>query len=327
MKYDFLFVGAGITTATICAKLKHKYKILVVDTRPYIGGNCADSKIGENYIQLHGPHNFHVPIDEPTIWCFLRNYTEFIDYECTVTAEIRYNGELKRVPFPYCKETEKITGPLAPEEVINLFFKGYSEKMWGKKFEDLPESIKKRVPKDTKDKPLYFPGHVQAQPKLGFSHMMDNMLDGVDILLNVEPDYWQKVKTDHIFYAGRPDLPIGEKLKFRSIKFEWRNEEWDATTTCVNFCHTENPYTRKCNYGMFYGKPSRIVSYETSYEANDELTPYYPIPDQNIEEVQRKLLAKWPNMVLIGRLGRMAYIDIWQAVKDGLTISESYLVH
>jgi UDP-galactopyranose mutase len=325
MKYDFLFVGAGITAATMCAKLKEKYKILVLDVRPYIGGNCADLKIGDNYQQLHGPHNFHVPSDELIVWHFLNKYTEWIEYENTVTAEIKHNNEIKRVPFPYSKETERITGVLTQKEIIDLFFRGYSEKMWGSKFDDLPKSIKKRVPKDTKDKSVYFPGHIQAQPKKGFSFMMEKMFNGVDILLNVEPDYWQKVSTERIFYAGRPDLPIGEKLKFRSLKFEWRNEQWDANTTCVNFCHKDNPYTRKCNYGMYYGKSSRIVSYETSYEADDELTPYYPFPDQDTEGIMQKLFTKWPNMTLIGRLGQMKYIDMWQAIKNGLEISEKYL--
>ena len=108
MKYDILMVGAGITNATLCAKLKHKYRILVVDIRPYIGGNCADSKIGNNYIQLHGCHNLHSPNKD--IFDFLSQYTDWTNVTCvSVTAEIIHSGNILRVPFPYSQETEKIT--------------------------------------------------------------------------------------------------------------------------------------------------------------------------------------------------------------------------
>jgi len=324
MKYDILMVGAGITTATLCAKLKHKYKILVIETRPYIGGNCADSKIGNNYIQLHGCHNFHTP--DVSIIDFLSKFTTWDDVTCfSVTGEIKQNGQIKRVPFPYSQETEAITGTLNEQEIINIFFKSYSQKMWGAPFEMLPEVIRKKVPKKTGEKSIYFPGHIRVHPTDGYTRMMEKMFDGVDMLLNADPDYWKHIPADHIFYSGRPDLIVGEKLRFRSVKFEWRNEEWDADTICVNFCHDGTPYTRKTSYGMQYGIKSRIVSYETPYEADDEVDPYYPYPEQDFESIKAKVQSQWPNLRLVGRLGTMEYMDIWQAVSETLNISKNYL--
>ena len=323
MTYDFLFVGAGLTAATICATIKRsKYKILVVDCRPYIGGNCADSKIGDNYIQYHGPHNWHC--SSQNIIKFLSEHTKWIDFKYTVTAEI--DGG-KRVPFPYSQETESIIGKLSEDEILSLFFRGYSEKMWGMTFEKIPKSIKARVPQNSREKSDYFPGQIQAHPKFGYTKMMESMFDGVDIMLNVDPDFWKSVSARKIFYSGRPDLLVQKQLDFRTIDIEWRNEEWDATTTSVNFCSINVPYTRKSNYGTYYGNPSRIISYETPRQASsDELTPYYPIPSQeNLEKFQtikKEIATKYQNLELVGRLGKMTYINMDQAIGMGLNISK-----
>ena len=318
--YDLLFVGAGLTAATICAILKEKRKILVVDSRPYIGGNCADSKIGESYIQLHGPHNWHCA--DERIMDFLSEYTEWIDFKYTVTAEIEGG---KRVPFPYSQETEQVLGKLSYDKILDLFFRGYSQKMWDIPYDSLPDSIRGKVPKDTAEKSVYFPGHVQAHPKLGYTKMMENMFDGVDLMLNIDPNFWKSVKARRVFYAGRPDLLTKGNLEFRTINIEWKNEEWDAKTVSVNFCSSARVHTRKTNYGMYYNKPSKLITYETPQQATSEdLTPYYPIPTkENLEEYQRikKVIAwEWPHLTLIGRCGGYKYLDMHQAVGMGLSI-------
>ena len=40
--YDVLIVGAGISAATLCAALKHRLRVCVVDVRDHPGGNCYD---------------------------------------------------------------------------------------------------------------------------------------------------------------------------------------------------------------------------------------------------------------------------------------------
>lgn len=326
--HDLLFVGAGLTAATMCAVLKNNYKILVVDCRPYIGGNCADSKIGDNYIQFHGPHNWHCA--DQRIMDFLSKYTEWIDFKYTVMAEIE-GGQ--RVPFPYSQETEQILGKLSKDRILDLFFKDYSEKMWGMPFEKIPESIKARVPKDSHEKSVYFPGHFQAHPKLGYTRMIENMFDGVEIMLNVEPAFWKSIPARRIFYSGRPDWIDPQckngTLNFRTIDIEWKNEEWDATTTSVNFCSKNVKYTRKSNYGTYYKKPSNVISYETPRQANlTELTPYYPIPTKDnlntYQRIKKEIAVMYPNLELIGRLGRMMYINMDQAVGAGLTHAQKF---
>ncbi len=60
--YDFLVVGAGLSGATLANKLAAKgHKILIIDKRNHIGGNCYDYIDSETGIRVseYGPHFFH----------------------------------------------------------------------------------------------------------------------------------------------------------------------------------------------------------------------------------------------------------------------------
>ena len=59
--YDCIIVGAGIAGAVTARKLaEHDKKILILEQRDHIGGNCFDY-IDNNGILIHkyGPHIFH----------------------------------------------------------------------------------------------------------------------------------------------------------------------------------------------------------------------------------------------------------------------------
>lgn len=337
MPYDLLLVGAGITSATICARLKHKAKICVVDARPHIAGNCFDYKSGNTFVHSFGPHLFHSP--NQSIVDFLSQFTEWVPLNYTVTGEIE-DGKIKRVPFPYSRETERVLGrKLSEAEVLEKFFHGYSLKMWGMPYERLPGSIKGRVPKDSADRPQYFPGQFQALPKYGYTTMIEKMFDGVETILNFHPDEWTQIKASKIIFCGRIDKALlpngktiadecGRNLNFRSLKFDWKVEDWDAETMAVNFCHTKITNTRKTHMGRIYGDTSsRTVLYETPYQAGvEELSPFYPIPTiENLADHQKMveiLVRNYPNLVPCGRLGTFKYLDMFQAIGHGLAVAE-----
>lgn len=325
--YDILIVGAGISGATVAAYLKHKLKILVVDVRPYMGGNCYDYRSGKTYVHLHGPHNWHCKDDE--IWKFVSQYTTWKPYQAKVEAEIEWEHKLKRVPFPYSHETTTALGRiLTNEEITDLFFRGYSEKMWGLPFEHLPSQIQNRVPRHLETS-NYFPESDQATPEYGYTEMIQNMLYGVDVQLNVPPDYWKTIPARKIVYCGRLDLVLSgsRKLPYRSLDITFNHEKWDSTATTVNFCHKRCPSTRKTNYGFFHGDPDfPFVSYEMPRQGQiDEISPYYPIPsDQNRETynlLKQEVLQKYPNLIPLGRLGTYKYLNMDQAVGQGMKVA------
>jgi UDP-galactopyranose mutase len=142
--YDLLIVGAGLTAATLAARLKHRKRIVVIDCRLHLGGNCFDFKSEGSFVHRYGPHIFHSP--DPRITTFLAQFTQWIPYTHSVTAEVKFGDKLQYVPFPFCRQTaDALSRNLDSEEIIDVFFRGYSEKMWGVPWESLPKSIRRRV--------------------------------------------------------------------------------------------------------------------------------------------------------------------------------------
>lgn len=332
--YDFVIAGAGISAVSFAAALKDQYKICIVDIRPHIGGNCYDYKADNKGTRVHmyGPHYFHTHNME--IVKFLSKYTEWREYTHSVTGEIDFEGVLKRVPFPYSQETSKVLGrDLSQDEVIEKFFKGYSEKMWGISWDDLPPTVKNRVPKDTKEKSIYFPNQFSALPTKGYTHMMENMIDGCDVILSANFDTWKEIPAKRYIYCGRPDLLLGtsnEKfLEWRNIKFEHKMEDWDAPTQVVNFCHKDTKYTRKTNQGMINQTDSRIVTYEVpvSCDFNDPV-PFYPVNTERnkklLDNLKSMIKFQYPNLELLGRLGTYRYIDMDASVAYGIKLASKY---
>lgn len=328
--YDFLIVGAGISSAAFCAVMKKKHKICVVDIRPHIGGNCYDYKTDNTFVQLYGPHFFHT--SNKKIVDFVSEYTDWVEYSHSVTAEIEWMGNKKRVPFPYSKETEAALGePMSLDSRIEIFFKPYSKKMWGMDWDDLPNSIKNRIPKDTDDKSVYFPNQFSALPKKGYTHMIENMFDGVDMILGADPDGWKAIEAHNIIYCGRPDHLIeeGPPLEWRNLSFIQKIEDWDATTSVVNFCHFDSPFTRKTSQGKIWKTDSKLVVYEkpTACAATDKI-PYYPLVSEgNLERfkwIEEQIGLRYPNMHLLGRLGEFCYIDMDNAVARALKLAKKF---
>lgn len=338
--YDILIVGAGISAATICAALKDKYKICVVDTRSHLGGNCHDYGAGTGRVHAYGPHIFHTPNKE--IIDFLSQFTTFTDYEHSVEAEVRHKGRIARTPFPYSKRSEvPLDGVLSETEIIDTYFKGYSYKMWGMNWDDLPSTIKGRVPKDTIDKPVYFPGQYVGFPTAGYALMFEKMFKGVHVILNASETQWTEIKAKKIIYCGRVDrildqntkLRIGNKglwLGFRSLDIKLVfDKNWTANAPVLNICHTDRPETRFTHYGKLHGVENcPIVSVETPYGPTvSEISPYYPVPTEanikNYKECVMHAQRLYPNMLFLGRLGTYKYLDMHQAVGQALALANS----
>ena len=58
--FDVIIVGAGISGAVLAERFAQDKKVLLIERRQHIGGNCYD-EIDGNGILIHryGPHLFH----------------------------------------------------------------------------------------------------------------------------------------------------------------------------------------------------------------------------------------------------------------------------
>jgi UDP-galactopyranose mutase len=352
--YDLLIVGAGITAATLAATLKHHLKILILDIRPHLAGNCFDHSSQGTIIHRYGPHIFHSP--SPRITSFLSQFTDWTPYTHKVTAEVQlpvsqtspststsFPPPFQYVPFPYSRQTIAALGrELSADEILQTFFYGYSQKMWGMPWNDLPNSVRGRIPRDLNDTPQYYRHPFVALPRLGYTHMLENMLDGVEILLNAPPTEWTNIPAHTIIYTGRPDLipapgetvTLAEKynlhLPFRTLDIRFAPEapspEW-RDAICLHACSLARPWTRKTAFARMTGGHSPIVSAEFPHQATlDDPTPYYPIESpenqSRLASLQQLTRAAYPNLHLAGRLGTYRYFDMYQAVGQAISLSQ-----
>lgn len=330
-KYDILIVGAGLSAATICTCLKHKYSILVVECRDHIGGNCYDEKLNDGYIHKYGPHIFHT--NDKEIVDFLSNFTEFLHFKYTVKSEFIHKNIKKEIHFPISSLTKsEFSHKMNRKEIIDIFFRHYSEKMWGEHFENIEKEIISRIPINYNREYSYFHNNkYELLPKNGYTKMFKKMFKGCDIILNANKDMWRSIKTQYIIYTGRADI-ITEShiLPYRSIDIIFNKEEnTRKDITSLNFCHKDTPYTRKIYHDFFYNSNHKTISYELPREAyQNEISPFYPIPKKEnkklYEKIKKEINQKYPNIFLLGRLGTYQYLDMDQCIKEAIKFCKIY---
>lgn len=341
--YDLLIVGAGLTAATIAARLKHQLRICVIDCRSHLGGNCFDYQSNGSFIHRYGPHIFHSPSSRITE--FLEQFTQWIPYTHHVTAEIEDGGAFQYVPFPYCRLTaDRLGRSLVNDEIIEKFYRGYSQKMWGMAWDQLPEFIRGRVPMNIEDRPAYYRDHFVALPRYGYSSMIENMFDGVELILGAPSREWINIQARNIVYTGRADLiPVpgqdicfgeflGLQLEFRTLDICLARDSWQHDSACLHACTMQRRWTRKTRFAQLTGGNSELISTEYPLQAlYSDISPYYPIetPENQLRHTQlcKEIYHHYPHIRLAGRLGSYRYFDMYQAIGHALKLSERLLVN
>ena len=178
-----VIVGCGLSGITSAILLNEKgYDVEIFDTRHHIGGNCYDKKVEGVMVHQYGPHGFHT--NNEKVWKFLNKYSKFND----VCLRVMGNTADGLIPLPYSPASEKIIGSKTPEQIKELIFKDYSEKMWGIPWDEFPKSISGRVPTKRDDPSLCF--HLdkyQGIPENGYTSMFNNMTQSIKVNLGCDP--------------------------------------------------------------------------------------------------------------------------------------------
>ena len=183
----------------------------------------------------------------------------------------------------------------------------------------------------------YFNALYQGIPVGGYTGMVENLLDGVEVRLNT--DYLEnKPELDalakKVVYTGPIDAYFGYRLgylAYRSVRFE--NELLDKPNfqgnAAVNYTDRETPWTRIIEHKWFeFGRdsdgnelPKTVISREYSSEWKPGDEPYYPVNDQTngqLYERYRQLAEKESNVIFGGRLGQYKYFDMDQVIAEAL---------
>ena len=368
--YDYLVVGSGLYGAIFaCEANKKGKKVLVIDKRPNIGGNIYTEKIEGINVHKYGAHIFHT--NNKKVWEYVNKYATFNRFTNSPVAN--YKGELFSLPFNMYT-FNKMWGVVTPEEAMDKIeeqrkeikgeptnleeqaislvgrdiyeklIKGYTEKQWGRDCKDLPSFIIKRLPVRLTFDNNYFNALYQGIPVGGYTKMIENMLDGIEVRLNV--DYLENKEeldklAEKVVYTGPIDAYFDYKLgylEYRSVRFE--NELLDKPNfqgnAAVNYTDRETPWTRIIEHKWFeFGKdeegndlPKTYISREYSSEWKPGDEPYYPVNDEknsSLYDEYKDLADKEENIIFGGRLGEYKYYDMDATVASVLDKCEEVL--
>ena len=366
--YDYLVVGSGLYGAVFAHEAKRKgKKVLVIDKRPNIAGNVYTEKVEGINFHKYGAHISHM--NNEKIWKYVNQFATFNRFTNSPIAN--YKGELYSLPFNMYT-FNKMWGVVTPEEAMakieeqrqeikgepkNLeeqaislvgrdiyekLIKGYTEKQWGRDCKDLPSFIIKRLPVRLTFDNNYFNALYQGIPVGGYTKMVENMLEGIEVRLGV--DYLENKEeldklADKVIYTGPIDAYFNYSLgtlEYRSVRFE--NEVLDIPNyqgnAAVNYTDEETPWTRIIEHKWFeFGKdeegndlPKTIISKEYSSEWKPGDEPYYPVNDEKNSSLYQKykeLASKEEKVIFGGRLGEYKYYDMDQVISMSLNLVDN----
>ncbi|KAL3836335.1 hypothetical protein ACJMK2_021768 [Sinanodonta woodiana] len=231
MNVDALIVGAGFSGAVIARLLAEntKQKIMVIDSRDHIGGNCYDyvNQYGIR-ISKYGAHLFHTTRQD--VWNFISAFGSWEPWEHKVLAKIYprdSSDNFAYAPVPICIQTiqklydssvqneEDMRRWLAEEtrsikfqtpyknsmesavarfghRIYNDFFHSYTLKQWEKSPEELDASVLERIPLRYNKDDRYFTDPIQMLPSCGYTGVFKDLLNHPQIEVRLNTDYFQE---------------------------------------------------------------------------------------------------------------------------------------
>ena len=363
--YDYLIVGAGLFGAVFAHEAKkHGKSCLVVEKRNHIAGNIYCKNVDGIHVHQYGAHIFHT--SDRKIWDYINQFSEFNNYINSPVAI--YKDELYNLPFNMNtfyqmwgvtnpKEAEAMiekqraeSGITVPknleEQAISLvgtdiyekLIKGYTGKQWGRPCTELPAFIIKRLPVRFTYDNNYFNALYQGIPDGGYTAMVEKMLEGIEVRLNV--DYLADRESlnalaDKVVYTGPVDAYFGYRLgalQYRSVRFETEVLDTDnyQGNAVVNYTDAETPYTRIIEHKHFeFGtQPKTVISREYSAEWKKGDEPYYPVNDEKngaLYAEYKKLADAEPDVIFGGRLGEYKYYDMDKVIEVALDVAAKEL--
>ena len=383
-KYDYLVVGAGLYGAVFAHEARKAGKsVMVIDRRPNIAGNVYTEDVEGIHVHKYGAHIFHTNDTEVwnyvqqfatfnrftnspvanyhgelyslpfNMYTFNRMWGVVTPEEAAAKIDEQKRDYIARkqaerglaadAPFePQNLEEQAIS--LIGVDIYEKLIKGYTEKQWGRPCTELPSFIIKRLPVRLTFDNNYFNALYQGIPVGGYTQMVANMLDGIEVELGV--DYLaEKAKYDalaeKVVYTGAIDAYFGYQLgtlEYRSVRFETEllDQPNFQGNAAVNYTDRETPWTRIIEHKWFeFGKdaegrdlPKTVISREFSSEWKPGDEPYYPVNDEKngaLYQAYKKLADSEMRVIFGGRLGEYKYYDMDKVIASALEMSRREL--
>lgn len=238
--YNTIVIGAGIAGAVAARQLAEKgeRRVLVMEQRDHIGGNCFDKR--DSYgvlIHEYGPHIFHT--NDEGVFEYLSRFTDWYLYPQGHQVVANVGGSLIPVPFNlntlhlvYGEEKAKVLeeklilaygeGSRVPimelkksddsdiqeiaQYVYENIFLRYTMKQWGQTPEEISPEVTGRVPVLISRDNRYFQDKYQGVPAHGFTPMFERLLDheNIDVALGVTASERLEITEERVLFDGAP---------------------------------------------------------------------------------------------------------------------------
>lgn len=365
-KQKIAVVGAGFSGAVIARELAlNGFIVDVFETRSHVAGNCHTQRDEDTGIMVHvyGPHIFHTSNEH--VWAYIQQFDEFMPF--TNRVKTIYNNSVYSLPINLLtinnffkqsfspSEAERfmlkigdasITEPKTFEEqalrfvgrdLYEAFFKGYTEKQWGRHPSELPASILQRLPIRFNYDDNYYSSKYQGIPRNGYTHIVSNMLSHENITVSLNTSFVkdQSKYYHHVFYSGPIDKWFNcseGALRYRTLDFikEVHTGDYQGNAV-INYGNKDIPWTRISEHKHFSPWESHdqtLIYKEYSRECEKDDIPYYPIRlinDKALLEKYLMLSHREENVTFVGRLGTYRYLDMHVTISEALEIATDFI--
>jgi UDP-galactopyranose mutase len=356
---DLLVCGAGPAGCVVAERAASVlgWKVLVIDRRPHVAGNCHDD-FHETGVLIHryGPHYFRTR--DARLLRYLGRFTDWLPARYEVRSLVR--GTL--YPFPINLTTlemffgkkldaglaeqllarlrQPIAAPANSEEQVlsrvgrelyEAFYQGYTLKQWGVPAAELAPEVCGRVPVRLDRDGGYVDYRYQVMPARGFTQLFARMLDHRRIRVLTDCDFSEvrdliRPRQATVF-TGPIDEYFGHRLgrlPYRSLRFEFVPFDREYVQPCVQINYPgDGPYTRSVEIKHVTGQrhTQTVVSYERSAATGE---PFYPIPRPANQELYARYKAladtetRLRRVYFVGRLAQYRYFNTDEVVQEAL---------
>ncbi len=361
-----LIVGAGLSGAVIGRELAEAgHRVTIADARAHVAGNCHTARDAETSVMVHiyGPHIFHT--DDSEVWDYVNRHARFRPFVNRVKTTV--GGKVYALPINLHTINQFFGMAMRPDEarafvaaqadpsadpsssfeahalnqigraLYEAFFKGYTQKQWGREPAELPASVLRRLPLRFSYDDNYYNHAFQGIPEDGYTAMVERILDHPNITLQLGREITRAdvVGYDHCFYSGPIDGWFGYDrghLGYRTLDFERFTYEGDYQGCAVmNFGDADVPYTRVTEHKHFAPwetHPKSVLYRETARACGPDDIPYHPI--RLVRE--KALLAQYveraraeERVSFVGRLGTYRYLDMDHSIREALDAAREWL--
>lgn len=354
-RFDYVIVGAGLFGSIFAREMTDAgAKVLVLEKRPHIGGNCrTENREGIN-VHMYGAHIFHT--NSLYIWEYMNKWTTFRDYRHRLKAfsndriwsfpinldtinevwgisnpiQAKIKIESVRLPIENPSNLEDWVLSQIGDELYKLFYRDYSIKQWAKDPKLIPAAISKRLPIRLNYNNNYYDDKYQGIPEGGYTKIFEQLL--LDIPLetsvdfNSDRDRFESMGTKIVYTGGLDELFSYELgyLDWRSLRFEHEHKsEYDHQgISVINYCDNSVPWTRVLEHKHFEWVDTNSTIITREFPCNWKLgdDKYYPVNDEVNTYLYKKYKSLLPeNYIIGGRLADYKYYDMHHVVGSALS--------